>query len=156
MKPNQYEIPPMSVNEKMFIAETCQSPELAELYEKLRAGILAYGQIEIRDTKDYINFRHPYEKWNRALRQKETKMGTLVNIHFTSAYINVAFNMRRTLPQDPHNLLKSTASMGVCNFYAKVRLGDNLDWLMELVRQAIYCVSGKHRAVRINNKFVMI
>ena len=155
MKANDFEVPPMSEQEKIFLLHD-KNPELIGLYEELRTRILLHGKIELRVTKDYINFKHPYKQWNAFLRQKEEKMGTLCNIYFRNNSIVVALNTLGDKPRDPYYILRPTTSFGVCKYYANIEPGDNLDKIEGEIRFAIWCVSKEHRVVRINNKYISI
>ena len=146
---NIYEVQPMSASEKEFLISSYVRPELIELYERIRAKILVYGKIQVWTTRSYISFKHPYGR-------NELKLGALVNVYFKNDHLVLAFNMRNTMPSDPKNLLIETKSHGNCNYYAIIKVDDNLSGLDYLIQQAIYCVSHKHRIVRINNKFVTI
>lgn len=149
MNVNVYEIPPMNEDEKFFLMSNGISPELIGLYKKVRETILAYGMIEVRATRDYIVFKHPYGK-------SGTKIGTLANIFFKDKHLELAFNMYSDeLPEDPKNLLIKSRR-GVCNFYVKIKEGDNLFNLKPLIRQAIYRMSHVHRVVKINGVFETI
>ena len=131
MKPNMYEVPPMSPEENEFLIISGASPELIELYEKIREKILLYGKIEPWVTKDYINFKHPYKKWNRVTRQKEQKMGTMILAFIRQNSITLAFNTLGKLPRDHKNILKPGKSFGYCDYYTNIKVADNLDDLDE-------------------------
>ena len=148
MNVNVYDIPSMDENEKSFLISSNISPRLIGLYDEIRSKILAYGKIEVWTTKNYISFKHPYGR-------REIKLGTLINVTFKNDSIRLDFNMRNHTPSDPKNLLKKSG-LGVCNYYAIIKEGDDLSKLDYLIQQAIYCVSHVHRIVRIDNKFITI
>ena len=146
---NLYETPPISSAESNFLISSGTTPELIELYKKARAIILPYGKIEVWATRNYLSFKHPYGR-------NDERIGTLVNISFNKNSMILAFNMRKSTPSDPTNLLRETNSHGVCNYYGIIKNEDDLSGLSKLIEQAIYCVSHKHRIVRINGKFITI
>lgn len=149
MNVNVYEIPPMESTERAFLLSKNVSPDLISLYEEIRNKILSYGKIQVWVTKNYLSFKHPYGR-------NEEKLGTLIDVIFKDDCLQLYFNMRNTMPSDPKNLLTPTKSLGSCNYYAIINKGDDLSNLDYLIQQAIYCVSHKHRIVRINNKFITI
>lgn len=153
---NDFEVPELSVAEQEFLREKMIDPELQALYEQVRARILLFGHVEARVTREYINFKYPYSVRNYYTRQKEEKMGTLVNIHFRKNSLAVAFNSLKQVLNDPQNILRPTTSLGVCNYYAVVNEQTNLNALDGVICQAIYCISKKARIVRIHNRYVTI
>lgn len=156
MPPNMYEVPPMSPAEKQFVLDARPDPEVVDLYERIRTKILLYGKIEVWVTKNYLNFKHPYIKWNPATHRREPAMGTLILVTIREKSITLAFNTLGNLPHDHKNLLKPTNSFGVCSYYANFKPSDSLEGLDEIIQQTIRYVSHTPRAVRINGKYIML
>lgn len=149
----EYEVPPVSDNEKQFLLDTNVDQELSQLYLGVRHEILQFGKIEVAITKNYINFRHPYKRWNRITRQKEDALGTLVNVHFNKNSLTLAFNTCGATPSPCG--LRPTSSYGVCEYYMNITPDSNLAEIREALRRCIYYVSKECRAVKIDGKIII-
>lgn len=156
MKENDYDIPSMSPEEKEFLISHQVTPDLIDLYERIREKVFLFGKIEVHKTRNYIVFTHPYKQWNYYTRTNEEKLGTLIAVHFRKGTIALGFNTLGKVPLDPKNYLKATSSFGVCEFYASLKPDDDLSPLDDIIRQTIKFMSHESRIVKINGKYISI
>ena len=155
MNENTFEVPPISENELAFLDDHGVNPVLRALYERVRETILLFGNIEVRATREYITFRHPYHQYTGYSRQPIVKYGTLFRVTFRDNSIFLNINTLGKTIRDPKNILKKVNDKTYM-YTTTIKPLASMDGLMTIIPQVIYCISHKIRVVRIHGIFVTI